>query len=177
MSRALLILLLLCSSNGIYARMYQWVDPATGSTQLSGKPPHWYRSATSGPRVFVFESSQVVDDTGIRVSDTERERLRQEAFLQADEDRQHARDKLLDARRLDAALMQKHAMHEDEDAEQAPVVEDILKEEVAAKPAPPAATDEPTTLEQMRKLIAEWEKATTEKARGLLDTPPTASKP
>ena len=64
------------------ARLYQWRSATTGSTQLSGLPPAWYRSGEQGPRVFVFENNQLVDDTGIAVSIERREALRREAFDQ-----------------------------------------------------------------------------------------------
>jgi hypothetical protein len=62
------------------ARMYQWQNPATGTTQLSGTPPAWYRGADHGPRVFVFENNQLIDDTGIAVSAAQAGTLRAEAF-------------------------------------------------------------------------------------------------
>lgn len=62
------------------ARMYQWVDPGTGTVQLSGAPPAWYRGKQAGPRVFVFENGRLVDDTGTRVADDEAQALRAEAF-------------------------------------------------------------------------------------------------
>ncbi len=62
------------------ARMYQWRNPATGTTQLSGTPPAWYRGTDAGPRVYVFENNALVDDTGVAVSDAEREALRAAAF-------------------------------------------------------------------------------------------------
>ncbi len=65
------------------ARMYQWRNAATGTTQLSGTPPAWYRSDERGPRVYVFENNKLVDDTGITVSAEQRETLRSEAFGQA----------------------------------------------------------------------------------------------
>jgi len=58
----LLVLVFFCQST--QAQMYQWNDPETGTTQLSGKPPAWYRSVEGGPRVFVFNRGKVVDDTG-----------------------------------------------------------------------------------------------------------------
>lgn len=64
------------------ARLYQWRSAATGSTQLSGLPPAWYRSDEQGPRIFVFENNQLVDDTGIAVSIEQREALRRKAFDQ-----------------------------------------------------------------------------------------------
>ena len=84
MLRSTVIILCLCCSTPVAARMYQWVDPQTGTTQLSGKPPPWYRSGDRGPRVYVFDNGKVIDDTGIRVSDSERERLRNEALLSAE---------------------------------------------------------------------------------------------
>ena len=126
----ILFILLLSYSASISARMYQWVDPESGTTQLSGKPPMWYRSVQSGPRVFVFEKSKVIDDTGIEVSVLERERLRQRAFLQADEDRELAREKLLESKRLDAALMQKQAALAKDEEQKEPLVEEFIEEEI-----------------------------------------------
>ncbi len=55
---------LLAASSGVQAaKMYQWVDPTTGSVQLAGAPPPWYRSAMQGPRVRVYEHGEVIDDT------------------------------------------------------------------------------------------------------------------
>ena len=85
-----------------HARMYQWVDPASKITQFSGKPPVWYRSKDNGPRVIVFENNQIIDDTNIRVSDVEQDRLRRLAFLQAENNREMAKEKLLQAKRLEA---------------------------------------------------------------------------
>lgn len=164
----IIILLLLTYSTCINARMYQWVDPNTGSTQLSGKPPMWYRSTEPGPRVFVFEKSKIIDDTGISVSDVERERLRQQAYLQAEEDTVLARDKLLQAKRMDAALQQKQEAEAVVKGEEEPVIEDIV-EEMPEEDTP--AAEEPSTIEQMRKLIADWESDTTKKAKGLLNNP------
>lgn len=166
-----LFLILLMFSGSASARMCQWVDPESGSTQMSGKPPMWYRSAQQGPRVFVFEKSRIIDDTGVEVSDTERERLRQQAFLQADEDREKARQRLLEAKRLDAALKQKQAANQPEEAP-AIVEEFIMEEETEdGEPAAPAAGEEDSTMDQMKKLIADWEKVQTDKARNVLEQP------
>jgi len=104
MPKSILLVLLVCLSQPAIARMYQWIDPETGTTQLSGKPPVWYRSEKNGPRVFVFENGRLVDDTGIEVSDIEREKLRQQALIRAERDRRKAREKLLDAERLKALM-------------------------------------------------------------------------
>lgn len=64
---------------GAAARMYQWVDPETGTPYLSGSPPAWYRSNDGGPRVQVWEGDRLVDDTQWRASVERARRLREEA--------------------------------------------------------------------------------------------------
>ena len=66
--RLIPVLLIICSTN-VSARMYQWQEPDTGTTQLSGKPPAWYRSTAGGPRVFVFDDGRLIDDTAVKVSE------------------------------------------------------------------------------------------------------------
>jgi hypothetical protein len=165
----IILLLLLINSTCLNARMYQWTDPNSGSTQLSGIPPMWYRSAEGGPRIFVFDNSKVVDDTNIKVSDEEREHLRQQAFLRAEKDRESAKEKLLNAKTLNATLMQKSKMEEKDKEEEVADAEEVPIEIPEAKPPEPA---EATTMDQMRKIIEEWEKVKTEQARGVLGTPP-----
>ena len=162
-----ILVILLVFSSPAGARMYQWVDPESGSTQLSGKPPMWYRSLQQGPRVFVFENSRVIDDTNIEVSDSEREKLRQQALLQAEQDREKAKQKLMDAKRLDAQLAQKNAPEKEE--EEPEVIEEIMEEEVAELEKPPEPEgDGDSTMEQMKKLISDWEKVQTDRARDVL---------
>ena len=162
MNKVLLFTLLFCLSLPAAARMYQWIDPESGTTQLSGKPPVWYRSGEGGPRVVVFEQGQVVDDTGIEVSEPERQRLRQRALVGAEDDRQQARRKLLEAKRL-KALSEKERQEEREEV--AP------PEEVAEFVPEPETEDDNTgaaeqrTAEAMRELIREWERLRTEDAR------------
>ena len=169
MLRIIFLLLLVCSAN-ISARMYQWVDPDSGSTQLSGSPPMWYRSAEGGPRVFVFDKSKVVDDTGIDVSDEKREQLRQQAFLRAEEDKAGAKEKLLKARTMNAKLLQKKKMIDAAQGKEVPVAE----EEMLPPPPqdlPPVIVEEDSTQKQMKEIIDAWEKIKTEKAKGVLGTP------
>lgn len=71
------------------ARMYQWQSAATGASQLSGEPPSWYRAERGGPRVRVFDSGNLVDDTAIKLPRAQREDLRAEAFRES-EQRQRA---------------------------------------------------------------------------------------
>jgi len=60
--------------------MYQWSNAATGTVQLSGSPPAWYRSISSGPRVFVFDDGQLIDDTAVPLPEEQRQVMRGEAF-------------------------------------------------------------------------------------------------
>ncbi|GEM_PF-3261798 len=76
-------LLALALDRAAWARMYQWVDPGSGRTHMSGVPPAWYRSGEAGPRIFVFENGQIIDDTRITVSEETRQALREQAFKNA----------------------------------------------------------------------------------------------
>lgn len=160
----LICLVLLCLTGAAHARMYQWVDPDSGTTQLSGKPPAWYRSGDAGPRVFVFDKGRVIDDTGIPLPETQMERLRQEAFLQAVEDRQQAMEKLLRAKRQKAALELKDSgeevPEEVQNAEAGPLME---------PETPAAAPDGGPTADEMRALIEQYELMRTQTARQLVE--------
>ncbi len=81
--RALCAVVLLLTSAAVAARMYQWVDPRSGTVQLSGAPPAWYRGSQAGPRVFVFENGRLVDDTARVVEPAQAAALRASAFGQA----------------------------------------------------------------------------------------------
>ena len=78
--RALCATLLPLLAASASARMYQWVDPRSGTVQLSGAAPAWYRGAQSGPRVFVFENGRLVDDTARAVAPDQAAALRAGAF-------------------------------------------------------------------------------------------------
>ena len=169
MIRLLLFCLIFIYSVGAIARMYQWVDLESGTTQLSGTPPVWYRSNENGPRVFVFDKGKIIDDTGINLPDREQEKLRQQAFLQAEADKDRAREKLLHAKKLQAALDQKQMMEEKarEDDEEEQFVDLIPEQEDVSEESTPE-TEGPTT-EDMRELISEWEKIRTQKAKDLVN--------
>ena len=145
--------------------MYQWNDPDTGTTQLSGKPPAWYRSNEDGPRVIVFDKGRIVDDTNIRVSDDERESLRMEALIKVEEDRDIARQKILESEQIKSKL--------DKTTEgQEHVMENVVTEPTASgtEPAVVDSDEQPLpegdlTEERMRRLLSEWEKQLTEKAK------------
>ena len=103
MKAILFILILSLTTISVHARMYLWVDPDSNTTQLSGKPPMWYRSKDGGYRVLVFENGRLIDDTGIVASDEESERLRNHALLVAEQDRQEAMQKLIESELLKAS--------------------------------------------------------------------------
>ncbi len=62
--------LLVTNSAAHAAKMYQWIDPTTGTVQLAGAAPPWYRSAMRGPRVRVYEQGKVIDDTAYAAPDS-----------------------------------------------------------------------------------------------------------
>lgn len=142
--------------DAVEARMYQWINPASGRTQLSGKPPTWYRGKTEGPRVFVFENGRLIDDTAREVSETERQSLRTQAFERVGQQPIISKEEL--------NTPQKTALPMD---------------------APPAAQDTPeahppslkeqtptTLIERLKKIIADWDKRKEEEAKRLLETLP-----
>lgn len=154
------------------AQMYQWTDPETGTTQLSGKPPAWYRSVEGGPRVFVFNRGKVVDDTGIETSDEQRINLRTKAFVSAEEDRLAAREKAVEAAKLKAA------MERNADETAGAMIEDTelaeeSRDEVVAMPVEEELVETETSEDEdsvakMKALIVEWESKRTEEARDLI---------
>jgi hypothetical protein len=159
----ILITVLILLSFSVQARMYQWNDPDTGTTQLSGKPPAWYRSDQGGPRVIVFEKGTIIDDTSIRVSDDKREALRLEALLRVEGDREIARQKVMEAEQIKAKMDKstdgKEHIMEDEVAE-------ISGDETTPVTVDTGKTSSPgnITEEAMRTLLYEWEKQLTENA-------------
>ncbi len=177
---------LLCFSQSVLmqsvqAQMYQWTDPESGTTQLSGKPPAWYRSVEGGPRVFVFNRGKIVDDTGIKISDEQRISLRTKAFINAEEDRIAAQQKATEAAKLKAAMENKseEITEENIDVKALPDESQINLEEVMAMEKPDdeelmeaEISEEEESIEKMKALIEEWVKVNddkrTEEAEALL---------
>ena len=83
-ARVTLTVIVVVSAGQAEARMYQWSNAATGTVQLSGSPPAWYRSTSSGPRVFVFDDGQLIDDTAVPLPEEQRQVMRDEAFGEID---------------------------------------------------------------------------------------------
>lgn len=166
--RYFLLILLPLIALSVSARMYQWTEPATGITQLSGKPPPWYRSAAGGPRVFVFENGRVIDDTGIQVSDTERQQLREKALVQALGDEKAAASELEAAERLKAEFRAPEPKPVAQVAPATPPVPAQDEEQAQAAKAPQGGTPSPTE-EQMRELIQRWEAVQAQAAKKAAD--------
>ena len=170
------LMILLFFSQSVQAEMYQWDDPETGTTQLSGKPPAWYRGVENGPRVFVFHHGRVIDDTGIDVSDQQRIALRTNAFVRAEEDRLAAKEKAMEAARLKAMIdrnVETVSGQKGEDSELSDESQEIVAiegpdETETGEEAIDEGKGEDNSIEKMKALIAEWENKRTEEARVLL---------
>jgi len=161
-----------------HARVYQWVDPASTITQFSGKPPVWYRGMEGGPRVIVFENNRIIDDTNIRVSDVEQGRLRRLAFLQAETDRETAKEKLLQAKRLEAISEQTQGGKQQSSTETQSSAEQASESAAPVNtPEPPAtAVTDAVVVDRMRMLIQEWEKKNAASAKALIEPGAPASR-
>lgn len=159
-------------SENVYARLYQWTEQDTGTTQLSGKPPAWYRSAGGGPRVFVFDNGRLIDDTGVKVSEEIRQRMRRQAFILAEEDRQKAQEKMAKANELKARY-KKDIKPADKVSENEEVESSLVPDESQTLPEQPddkaKKSEEEMSVDKLRKIISEWEKAQTEKAKQSLE--------
>jgi hypothetical protein len=169
MKNLLFIFILLSISTAVYARMYQWVDPDTGTSQLSGKPPHWYRSDTPGPRVIVFENGRVIDDTGIVVSEDENERLRQDAIIIVERDRLSAMEKMLRARRQKFLL----ESQQEESEELDDITFETLMDDDEDIDYEDINDEDETSVEEMRALVEEYERTRGQLARDIVESAET----
>jgi ABC-type methionine transport system ATPase subunit len=172
--RIFLILSLFINSYIVEARMYQWIESETNTTQLSGKPPSWYRSTTNGPRIFVFENGRLIDDTAVTVSDGVRQHMREEAFVLAEEDRQKAKARIAKANEARQKLMKFKPVKEEEE----PVLEEVAENSSFIDPTELFEDDRKgedqarlsdMNLDELRKMIVEWEAQQTESARQALE--------
>ncbi len=151
------------------ARMYQWTDSETGTTQLSGKPPAWYRTGDRGPRIFVFESGQLVDDTGIRVSEEQRERLRDSSLNIANEESIREKAKSVLSKQEKTKPRKSELDELEEELEE---VEEKLAEVEPEEEEPETITAEDLsglTIDDMKQLIGEWEQTQRDKAKEIIN--------
>lgn len=165
------ILFLATLSLSAEARMYQWTDSETGTTQLSGKPPAWYRSGDRGPRIFVFESGQLVDDTGIRVSEEQRDRLREDSLAIANEEsiREKAKSVLTKREKNKSQKSESDDLVEELEALEE-VEEDIAEVQIDEEEQEITAEDlSGLTIDDMKKLIGDWEQTQRDKALEIIN--------
>ena len=152
--------------------MYQWVNAQTGRTQMSGKPPSWYRSDKPGPRIFVFDNGRLIDDTAHAVSFEERANLRATAFaISASEEA--AALKSAEAKNKTLAVNGKPG----EEASKNPL-ERGFEDKDAASAKPTESPD--ATIARLKSIISAWEDQQTTEAKRLLEknavVPPSADK-
>ena len=142
----------------VSARMYQWVDPGTGTTHWSGRPPAWYRGSQRGPRVLVFDGGRLIDDTARRVPDAERDVLRTQAF----------------APEPQALTPTADARAEGVDAEPPSPIE-AAGPKAAPVEGPKVGAEVPlpgvdhATIERLKAIIGEWDRRQTEEAKRFLE--------
>jgi uncharacterized coiled-coil protein SlyX len=132
----------------------------------------------------VFENGQLIDDTSRKVSDSEREQLQQQAFLQASGDKKEAASQLQIAKRLQAEFGAPENSAEAATAQTPPphAPPGQKPPEPANTPAAPAAApNQPAvpSAEQMRALIQRWETLEEQNARrqAAIQAQPPASGP
>lgn len=175
--RILFILLLSVMTIAAEARMYQWVEPGVETTQLSGKPPTWYRSTAGGPRIFVFDKGRLIDDTAVDVSDEVRQRMRQEAFVLAEEDRQKAKEKIAKAKELKKKFKKAEAdeleYSDIDEVEEEDSGLELLTDALFPEESQDAEEDKESiagkSLDELRAVIVDWEKSQTENAKRALE--------
>ncbi|MBL1141968.1 MAG: hypothetical protein HND53_08065 [Proteobacteria bacterium] len=174
--RIILILAFSLTTVVVEARMYQWVEPGVETTQLSGKPPAWYRSATGGPRVFVFDNGRLIDDTAVEVDEEIRQRMRQEAFVLGEEDRQKAKEKMAKAQEMKQQFKKKSADTDEEldneNINQRESVVELITDALFPDDKTEENKDEEATgkdMDELRAIIADWEAAQTESAKQALE--------
>jgi hypothetical protein len=154
------------------ARMYQWMNPASGTVQLSGTAPSWYRSSEDGPRVFVFDDGELVDDTAVQVTESQRLRLRADAFGHTGGELTFEDAAENEKKELRAALEKAAESGVDVGA----VANDFAEEQAAASSTDAAAdlTDKAVAL---KALIDAWDQRQLEQARSLIDLLPQQAEP
>lgn len=165
MRYALLLLLLLPMLNQAATRMYQWTDPDSGRTHLSGNPPAWYRSDENGPRVFVFDNGRLVDDTGVEVSEAKRQALRQQALNAAGDNGENAAAEADISAIPDGPISPPQLPAAPEDS--MPGTAEML-EKLTPQEEKPALSEQ--ELAELRELIAEWEARNQQRARQTLES-------
>jgi len=172
---AFLATLLLLLGADVEARVYKWNAPDSGRTHFSGKPPAWYRSGQDGPRVFVFDGNELVDDTAREVPEARRRALRAEALRLA----MPAEAAEQGAAELHAALGEgREAGGVEGSSARTPLpgYDEDLASLLAPPPAgerteeaPVAAEDPEATIARLKAILEAWDQRQTERAKALVD--------
>lgn len=163
MKRVILLLALGCLAFSFEAaaRMYQWLDSATGTVRLSGDPPPWYRGGQLGPRTLVFENGRIIDDTAIALPREEREALRESAFEEVDFRREQ------DAvRKLERAALREQRRQQEAQAAELERLRSQLQEAAQSgtggqKQQAAADADQgfdAEMIDRLKSIISEWDK-------------------
>lgn len=137
------------------AQMYQWADPQTGVTQLSGSPPAWYRSVEGGPRVFVFKRGAIIDDTAIIIGDEQRIVLRDKAF-------NNIADNYVKSHKTGASAAPDSA---DDDVK----LTDDMQQQASGGISVKHSEEKTVIMEKMKELIVNWENERAKAAKLLLE--------
>ena len=164
-----LVFVLLMLPTMLEARMYQWTDSDTGTTQLSGKPPGWYRTQHPGPRIFVFENGRIIDDTGIKVSKEHQELLRQRAYDVAEEELQKLKDKAIAEMKKEKLAKEQQQTFDEVEEDQEIVEAPQVEEQVIGTFEEEVLSGENLSLEDMRQLIQSWEALQKQEAMKLIE--------
>ncbi len=170
--------------------MYQWVNPSTGRSQLSGKAPSWYRSEMGGPRVLVFEKNVLVDDTVVTVDEAQRLQLRGKALpTKFAKDQQVLSHEQAVAKLEDQiqAIVESPAMEEylksPPTENIAQITNETTQPQVATQPPTKATNAEMVAesaderVERLKALISAWDQNKTEKAKLLLESEKNSTDP
>ncbi len=175
--RIILVLLFLITAISVEARMYQWTEPGVETTQLSGKPPAWYRSTAGGPRVFVFDNGRLIDDTAVNVSDEVRQRMREEAFILVEEDKQKAQEKIAKAEKTrkkqikDKPETNKETTREEKVQQESTI--ELITEALFPKENKEEQQSEANlaeqSLDELKAIITDWEESRTQDAKQALE--------
>ena len=174
--RKLLITLvsILILTGAAEAWMYQWTNPASGTVQLSGTALSWYRNFEKGPRGFVFENGELIDDTEVQVAETQRLQLSAAAFESTDGDISIEEEAENNAKELHAAMEKATEFGVDVGA----VAGDFAEEQAASASSSEDIADEfSDKATALRALIDAWDQRQLEQARSLIDLLPQQAKP
>jgi hypothetical protein len=148
------------------ARMYQWKSAATGAAQLSGEPPAWYRSDRGGPRVRVFDSGNLVDDTAIKLPRNQSDELRAEAFRESEQRQRTDALKRLErlARQQQRRRVEQERLAKERFETEEQLAQQLKSEEADSEAAPPVSSISPNetlddaTVARLKAIIGEFDR-------------------